>query len=420
MSDSANQQDVSTNLEARLDMAIQLVLSEPVPTESIARVKSRALAIHDATRSKSSSAIALPLNTSGECCPFEGNSSPIQFPFHSRRLLMKCVSIASVVTVVAALFLMHASPHNVYGDVLKQLREARSFSYTKRLEVEGKRNPIQVRIFVAEDGRQRHEQSGGSIMILDPTPQIRLTLLNSTKTAIVSEPHTLPANRVAKHPLEWLDILKSHGDKPDKQLGKKMLSGREVEGYMTLQGQSTYTIWIDRQSKELVQVEHDMPVNGVPVSKVVMSDFRFNEKYDESLFSFNAPEGFKTINSKRFGVSQTLSGESGIIEALRGYTRKSGGKFPEYIADMSDFASMMSRGSSDDQIDAESNKTIIHFSRVLPFLSSLRKSDYAYLGAGKTVDDQRCIVFWYRDKSAKLRAIYNDLSVSDVQEKDIQ
>lgn len=146
----------------------------------------------------------------------------------------------------------------------------------------------------------------------------RLTLLNSTKTAIVSEPHTLPANQTAKHPLEWLDILKSHGDKPDKQLGKKMLSGREVEGYVTLQGQSTYTIWIDRQSKELVQVEHDMPVKGLPVSKVVMSDVRFNEKHDESLLSFNAPEGLKTINSKRFDLSQTLSGESGIIEALRG------------------------------------------------------------------------------------------------------
>lgn len=87
---------------------------------------------------------------------------------------------------------------------------------------------------------------------------------------------------------------------------------------------------------------------------------------------------------------------------------------------MSDFASVMSRGSTDDQIDAESNKTIIQFSRVLPFLSSLRKSDHSYLGGGKTVDDQRCIVFWYRDKSAKLRAIYNDLLVSDVQEKDIQ
>ena len=60
-----------------------------------------------------------------------------------------------------------------------------------------------------------------------------------------------------------------------------------------------------------------------------------------------------------------------------------------------------------------------HLGSTLPFLMTLSKDDYQYLGAGKTLDDKRCIVFWYRKEDATLRAIYNDLSVADVQEKDL-
>ena len=60
-----------------------------------------------------------------------------------------------------------------------------------------------------------------------------------------------------------------------------------------------------------------------------------------------------------------------------------------------------------------------HLGSTLPFLMTLSKDDYQYLGDGKSLDDKRCIVFWYRNEDTKLRAIYNDLSVADVQEKDI-
>lgn len=415
MFDSEDSRDDASELEARLDAAVWSVASEPVPAEGIARVKARANALQLSSKKEFRAHASLPSLVSLTSATHKLDQTCLRMsrvPFLSRSFIVKCVSVATVAAVVAAFLFMQSSPNSAYGQVIKQLREARSFSYLKRMESEGRPNPIEVKILVADDGRQRHEQSGGTVMIMDPSPQIRLTLIDRTKTAIVSEPHTFPQGRVAKHPLEWLEVLMSHGDKPDKQLGTKMLDGRQVDGFVTMQGQTTYTIWIDSQTKELVRVEHDMPVKGLQATKVVMSDFRFSEKLDDSLFSFDVPKGFKTINSKALDRPQAISGEASIIEALRGFTQKSAGKFPKSLTDLSDFVTLMSKGSKDGQIDQESRKTMSHLSNVLPFLSSLPKSDYEYVGAGKTMDDNRCIVFWYRDKNKNMRAIYNDLSAS--------
>jgi hypothetical protein len=138
--------------------------------------------------------------------------------------------------------------------VIKQLREARSFSYVRHIDIEGKAKPIEVKVMVAEDGRQRQEMVSGTVSIMDPSPQIRLTLITSSKTAIVSQPQVMPPGRPQKHPVEWLDDLKTHGDKPDSA-GKKIWTCT-VEGFVAMQSKNAYTVWIDNQTKELVQVEH--------------------------------------------------------------------------------------------------------------------------------------------------------------------
>jgi hypothetical protein len=328
-------------------------------------------------------------------------------------------TVAALVIVGGATLLLHSSP-SAFGEVIKQLREARSFSYVKHIHTAEQSTPIDVKIMVAEDGRQRQEMAGGTISIMDPTSQIRLTLITFSTTAIVNEPQEFPAGSPRIHPVQWLEDLKAHGDKPDKRLGKKMLDGRSVEGFVAMQGQNAYTVWIDSQTRELVQVEHEMPVKGSSITKIVMSDFRFNEKLDESLFSYDVPEGYKTINQKRFDIPKTAGGETSIVEALRGFTKRSGGKFPKSISDWGEFVVLVSTGSKDGQLDKETMDVLAHLGSILPFLTSLPKDDYQYLGAGKTVDDKRCIVFWYRNKDAAFRAIYNDLTISDVQEKEVR
>ena len=330
---------------------------------------------------------------------------------------MKCLStVAGIVIVVGTTFMLQSTP-SAFGEVIKQLRTARSYTYVSRIYTEGNAKPIETKVMVAEDGRQRNELSGDTVSIMDSSSRARLTLIKGSKRALVHEVGERQPDGPKNGQLAWLENLKAHGDKPDEQLGKKMLDGRSVEGFVAKQGQYAYTVWIDTKTRELVQVEHEMFVKGSSITKVVMTDFRFNEALDESLFSFDVPEGYAI--QKLLPIPKVAGGEKSIVEALRGYTMRSAGKFPKSISEWGEWAVLFSTGSKDGQPSEETTEVMAHLGSILPFLMAQPKDDYQYLGAGKSVDDKRCIVFWYRNKDATLRAIYNDLSVADVQEKDL-
>ena len=56
---------------------------------------------------------------------------------------------------------------------------------------------------------------------------------------------------------------------------------------------------------------------------------------------------------------------------------------------------------------------------VYVFLSHMAKEDYEYFGEGKSVDDDRSIVFWHRTEDGTLRAVYSDLTVSEIQASEL-
>jgi hypothetical protein len=165
---------------------------------------------------------------------------------------------------------------------------------------------------------------------------------------------------------------------------------------------------------ELVQIEHDGMVEGSPISKLVMKDFRFNEAVDESLFSFEVPNGYKAM---QLSPSPTLlPGEESIIEALRGFTKLADGKFPKSLVDGGEWAVFLSqRGTSQE----ETAVIMARLGTILPYLLTMSKDDYQYLGAGKTTSDDRTIVFWHRTDDRRIRAIYNDLTAAVIEETDL-
>ncbi len=223
-------------------------------------------------------------------------------PFIPRTKLMKLIATAAglLLTLSMAILLTLAikSPSSAFGQALKQLRESHSMSYTELITVKGQQQPVKVRGFVAEDGRMRSElagigKSGGSITIFDAAGNIRITLSEDPKTASVPD----PANKLLpKIPgtgrMAWLQALKKLGEKPDKELGQKELEGKRITGFVATQGAFTFTMWVDNATGEPVRMEYDSPSNG-DVLHVTMTDFRFNEELDESLFSFAVPAGYK-------------------------------------------------------------------------------------------------------------------------------
>ena len=114
---------------------------------------------------------------------------------------------------------------------------------------------------------------------------------------------------------------------------------------------------------------------------------------------------------------KVTNSEENIVEALRGYTKFTGGKFPKSITDWSEWTKLAVPHSKNGRLSQEVAQVMGYLGAILPFLTQMSNDDYEYVGAGKSVDDERTIVFWYRNDNGKFRAIYNDLTVSDVPAK---
>lgn len=401
MSQPSNPHGHAPDLEPPLEAAVWSVLREPLDADAIARVTARAEAVFPDDLPEPPARSTRPLNL-----------------FLSRSLILKSLSaVAAVIVVVGATFLLQPTS-SAFGEVIRQLRSTRSLSYVTRIYIEGSTKPIESKVQIAKDGRQRQEMAGGTVTIMDASSQIRLTLLKDSKRALVPAPTEQPATRLVKNgQLTWLEDLKAHGEKPDEKLGQKMLEGRTVDGFVARQGKFAYTIWIDPQTKELVQVEHEMFVKGSTITKIVMTGFRFDEPLDESLFSFEIPEGYQ--RHQQPALPKAVSGEHSIVEALRGFTQRSKGKFPKSITEWGEWAVLFSGDNQNGDLSEESAAVMGHLGGALPFLLNLPKDDYQYVGNGKSVTDKRCIVFWYKTAEGTLRAIFNDLSVADVEKQDL-
>jgi outer membrane lipoprotein-sorting protein len=369
------------------------ILAEPVPLLDLARIQSRIQA------------------------QTERNSVPHLWPRRIRQLAC-AVAVAAVVVVVASRW---THPTSAWAQAIQQVREASTLTYTQLLTIKGQEQPVKTRTFIAADGRKRTEQSGIGksdriTTIFGADGYIRLTLLEATKSAIVEDTSKFPQ---FKNPgggfLAWLEALKKAGGKPDKELGRKSLDGRAVTGFVATLANFTFTMWVDDETGKPARIEYEPQIKGVGYEATAMTDFRFDEPLDESLFSADVPEGYKVVGQPREAVAPSVpGGEESVVEALRGYTKQADGKFPASIADWGPWAVLFSKGSKDGKLDPEAVKVLSHLGAITPFLSGMKKSDYEYLGDGKTTAQKDDVVFWYKRPDGTYRAIYGDFSAKDI------
>jgi len=393
MTDSKRHVDDGDNFETPLDAAVWSVVAEPLDREAVGRVKARAMNL---------SANALP------------NVRAATSPPMDRRRVYALSSLAAAILLAVGAALVMTSTRSAFAMAMEQLRAAGAFRYTVLLYSDQQQQPIEAQVMVAADGRQRRE-AAGTVSILDSAGQLRLTLLEAQKQAIVPQQEQLkPAPDMGQRQLRWLEELRSHHGEADRELDAKVLDGRRVEGYVVDQGQHAFTIWVDAQTHELVQIEHGGMVKGSPIREVVMKNFRFSETFDESLFSFEVPDGFRRRELPP--APKPVPGEESIVEALRGYTEVADGKFPNSLADWGEWAVLFSKSGAPAQ---ETAKIMSRLGSITPFLFRMSENDYDYLGAGKSTSDERSIVFWRRTKDGEIRAIFSDLTVSVIDEEDL-
>jgi hypothetical protein len=384
------------NAETPLEAAVWSVVSEPIDMEAIERVKARATRLSANSPAKDRAAGSTLIG---------------------RRRLYALASLAAAILLVVGAALLMTPTRSAFAMVMEQLKAAGAFRYTELIYTDQQQQPIETHVMVAADGRERRE-TAGTVSIMDSTGRLRLTLLESQKKAIVPQQQRKMAPDMGQRQLRWLEELRSHRGEADRKLNAKVLDGRKVEGFVVDQGRHAFTIWVDAETHELVQIEHDSFVEGSSIRKVVMKDFRFNETLVPSLFSFDVPDGYQVMNLPP--APKLLPGEESIVEALRGYTKEADGKFPKSLTNWGEWAVLFSQnGSQNGKPSQEMVNTMSRLGSITPFLTAMSKDDYEYLGAGKTTSDKRTIVFWYRTKDGKIRAIFNNFAVSVIDEHDL-
>ncbi len=306
--------------------------------------------------------------------------------------------------------MMLPSTSSAFAQAIERLKNAGAFRYQDLVYLNTQQEPVETEVLVAEDGRERRSMLG-VVSIHDSTGQLRLSLIEANKTATIHEPSSSQPFE-SERQMTWLDRLKSYGQKPDKELGTMNIDGRDCLGFEVKPIPNVvYTIWVDAKTNDLVQVEFLGMPKGSPVTKSVMKAFEFNISLDPMLFSFEAPQGYQTSTAAK--MPDLLPFEESLVEALKGYTELSGGKFPKSIADWGEWAILLSK-------DGVPQTTIAtRLGTLLPYLTGMSHDDYDYTGAGMEVGHQRAIIFWYRNPEKQLRAVFNDFTVSSIPEADL-
>jgi outer membrane lipoprotein-sorting protein len=375
------------DLDPQLDAAVWAVLSEPLPADAIKRVKTQALTVGD----------QLP--------PVSKSQPTILF---TQRRWLQLASLAACALLVLGVTTMLPTASNAFAQAIERLKNVGAFRYKELVYVNSQNDPIEIDVSVSEDGRERRSMPG-LVSICDSTGRVRLTIMEANRSAMIHAPiDGLHVDTELK--VKWLERLKAYGKKPDKELGKMKIEGRDCVGFEVKPVPSAphvvYAVWVDAESKELVQVEFTGMPKGSLVTKSVMKNFEFNVPLDMSLFSFDPPQGYKASTADK--LPELLPFEESLVEALKGYTVLSGGKFPKSLTENNEWMTILSK-------DGVARTTLAaRLGTLTPYLTTMSQEDYAYTGKDQLVDGKRAIVFWYRNPERQLRAVFNDFTTSTI------
>ncbi len=385
------------NPVSQIDIAAWAVVSEPIDAAAVERVKENAKRLGQS---------ANPVETDHDRqLQTRSVQNQERSPGRLVAWMIRGGVAAAIAGVVIATLLVPGNNSAAFAAALKKLELVKVYSFDQIIYSENLSEPAENHITVAEDGRQRSEGEG-SVMITDKTGNIRLTLLQSAKTAIVGD---AVAGAEGFDPLAWFRMLQSIDNETTVDLGEKEIDGVLAFGKEVHIDIYRLHVWVNAESEELVQVEHFFPADS-PIEKAVTTDFNFDEEVDESAFSFEVPKGY-TVYAPDVDIERLVSDpEQNVIELMRDHAELAEGRFPVSLSDWSEWLPVL---TSD---DGKPNMGLAQkLGAVFPFLTSVRSENYAYLGNGVSLDQgERVIVFWYRNEEGAFRAIYSDLTVEDI------
>ena len=389
--------------ESQLESAIEFVVAQPIDNEAINRVKNRAKDLQaNPTPTVLNNSPELPET---EATPIHHTVQPSKQTQTRFKHSFWMSAIAASLILAVGLTMLLSGKKTAFAKAIETLNGIKTLSFASETIFDSGETiaddtdigPMKTRTFVSKDGRWRCEVDD-YVLIADATGK-GIMLNDSTKEANV-----LTQNEIENgdfNYLEWFARLKKCANKPTKELGKKTLSGHEVQGFVVEDPDELtkeVTVWIDTKSNHIVQIELEESDEDVVV-KMIINDLKYDLPMEESLFDMRVPAGY-TMEEEVVDYDSTqafVTGLQQLVESLDGV-------FPQDLAKP--------------KFDMTNEKAMAGFFAVNMFFHGLEKKDYQYTGAGKKRDGERSMVFWVR-RNGKIHAVYNDLTLAEIAESDI-
>ena len=306
-----------------------------------------------------------------------------------------------------------------WADVQEKIRNARTLTFKMAMKMEGFPDTETKMMFMGP-GRMRQEWTMGPskvVGIFDVRQGKMITLVEKEKKAIVVNLSELPEeSRKQYEQQDFLAQMKKLIEESETELGEREIGGRQAKGYQVQKDGQAMTVWADAKTGRPLEMSMTM-FQGE--TKMTMSDFEFDAKLDESLFSLEVPEGY-TVVEKDIELKQPSAED--LVELFRIWTKARGGTFPDAVTPghlMKDGKDIDKGESGEKVIDkGDVPNVTITMTRALVLVAQHPEARYA--GKGVKLGDADTPVFWYQPKdSDTYKVIYADLSVRDVAEEDL-
>jgi len=203
-----------------------------------------------------------------------------------------------------------------------------------------------------------------------------------------------------------------------EDLGPREIDGRSAVGFLAKKPHTQVTIWADAETGLPVRIEQDLGQ-----IQIICKNLQFDAPLDESLFSMEAPEGYRLKEAVELDLGSAT--ESDFIEGLRVMAELFGdSQFPDgvslaqYLKRKGDIFQKCKELHLSDEHETVLGIKLQKYVLFIRFFQGQGK--WYYRGRGVTLGEGDVPIFWYHPKnSARYRVIYGDLHVEDAALEDL-
>ena len=311
----------------------------------------------------------------------------------------------------------------VYAEVAERLHKALTMTYTVTTSTPVEGMPeMEMQIAFKKPGLMRLTMPGGYVSVMDAVQSKGLSIIPDRKQFVEIDMSNLPDD-MGHNQLSAIERMRSLPETADEALGEREIDGRTVKGFRVSEMGMSLAVWIDPDTRELVEIETEM-VNAPEISGTI-TDIRFDVELPDELFSLEPPEGYTRL---KLEVDASAANENDLIEFFRLWSSWTiSNTFPPTLnpAELPKVAMEMAKAGEFGPDKPEPDDARLGYTttvtRAMMFVMTLpADSNSQYVGENVQYGDADAPIFWYKpDGSETYRVVYGDLNVKEVAAEDL-